>query len=134
MALNRKQMIETIRGGGSVLHNGRLIMSEDKLPSQAELASSEQEKAAAAGDIDAQIAALQAQKAALKTSEKTTASSEANSEGGGNDTIEKLMKNTRDQLLEKADEKRAQGFVVEFEESATKEVISQAILDAKKAE
>jgi hypothetical protein len=44
------------------------------------------------------------------------------------------MKHTREQLVEKAEEKRAQGYVVEFEESATKAVISQAILDAKKAE
>jgi hypothetical protein len=133
--LNLKQMRETVENGKSVLYKGRLISTVEKLPTAAELASTEEEKAAAAGDIDAQIAALQQQKAGL-TSGKKDSSSETNSDAGGSgsgdgsdDTIEELMKHTRAQLVEKAGE-----VGVEVGESDTKTQIAEAILAKQKAE
>lgn len=116
--MKREEMIAVIEGGGSVLHEGKLHTRIETLPSKASLAQSEAEKNAAAGDLDAQIAALQAQRAALKTND--------NREGGGSgadDTIEELMKHTRPQLVEKAKESG-----VEIGEQDTKQQIAEAIL------
>lgn len=60
--LSREKMVEVIRAGGSVLHNGRLITKEANLPTAASLAKTPEEKAVAVEDIDAQIAKLQDQK------------------------------------------------------------------------
>lgn len=130
MAMKLEDMRQRIQEGKSVLYKNRLITSLDKLPSAAELASTDEEKAAAAGDIDAKIAALQAQRASLSAGGKKDSSSETSSEsGGGDDTLEELMKHTRAQLVEKAGE-----VGVEVGESDTKAEISQKILDANKAE
>lgn len=120
--MKRSEMEQVIAAGGSVLHEGRLHTSVATLPSKAQMAKSDEDKAAAAGDLDAQIAALQAQRAALKTSVK--AETTGGDEGGGkDDTLEELMKHTREQLIEKARE-----LGVEIGEQDTKAQISKAIL------
>lgn len=63
--MNKKQMIDVVRGGGGVFYGGKLIRTEAGLPSDAELAKTDAEKQAAAADLDAQIVALQAQRAEL---------------------------------------------------------------------
>lgn len=63
--LTRYGMECVIRSGGAVQHNGKTITKVADLPSDAELASTDAEKAQAETDIDAQIARLQAQKAKL---------------------------------------------------------------------
>lgn len=63
--LSRKQMEETIAGGGSVLHEGRIITRMENLPSAASLARTDEEKSAAASDLESRIAALEKEKAEL---------------------------------------------------------------------
>ena len=77
--MKRNEMIAVIADGGSVLHNGRLIWSVENLPSHAELAHSEEEKAAAADDLDKQIADLLKKREALggKTGEPSSGNSGA---------------------------------------------------------
>ena len=124
--MKREEMIAVIEGGGSILHERRLHTRIETLPTKASLAQSEQEKAAAAGDLDAQIAALQAQRAALDSSGKTSTggqSSENEKDGDSDNTIEELMKHTRAELVEKAKEAGA-----EIGEQDTKQQIAEAIL------
>lgn len=60
--LTRRQMEEVIRGGGSVLHGGRLCTRIEQLPTDADLAKGNPaQEALAAQALEAQIAALQAQ-------------------------------------------------------------------------
>jgi hypothetical protein len=64
--LTRKEMQEAIEGGGSVLYNGQTLWQVAQLPSDADLATDEDSKVAAAGDLQAQIAALSASLAKLQ--------------------------------------------------------------------
>ena len=128
MPLSRQQMEETIRRGGSVLVSvggkKRLVSSVDKLPSAAELANTDEEKQAAAADLDKQIADLQAKRSGLNT---PAASSEpANNESTGEEeTLESLTKLSRADL-----EKRGQAAGVENPESyPNKEELAKAILE-----
>lgn len=114
--LSREGMEAVIKGGGSVmLPSGKLATRMDQLPSAAALAKTPAEKQAAADDLDAQIEKLQSQKAQLGAS------------AGGDDTTEELMKHTREQLVQKAEE-----LGVEFPKDATKAVIAEAILSKGK--
>jgi hypothetical protein len=65
MSMTRKQMEAAITGGGSVLHQGRIISRVADLPTEAALAQTDAEKADASTALRAQIAALQAQVAQL---------------------------------------------------------------------
>jgi hypothetical protein len=65
MSMTRKQMEAVITGGGSVLHQGRIISRVADLPTEAALAQTDAEKADASATLQAQIAALQAQVAQL---------------------------------------------------------------------
>lgn len=65
--LTRREMEAVIRGGGSVLYNGRLISKLSDLPTAAELArGNPRAEQAAAAELQAQVADLQAQLAALQ--------------------------------------------------------------------
>ncbi|MBS3915591.1 MAG: hypothetical protein KG003_13940 [Bacteroidetes bacterium] len=113
MALSRKQMEETIKGGGSVLlPSGKLATRLKQLPSAAQLAKTPEEKAQANADLEARIAKLEAEKAELAA--------------GGDDTLEELIKHSRDQLVQKAAE-----LGVEFHKDAKKAEIAEAILGVK---
>ncbi len=68
--LSREQMIATINQGRSVLFNGRLITKVENLPSKADLATTDEEKAAAEQDINAQIEKLNADKAKVSKKDK----------------------------------------------------------------
>ncbi len=68
--LTRQQMIDTINGGGSVLFSGRLVTKVENLPSPADLATTDEERAAAEADIDSQLEKLNAEKAKIAGSKK----------------------------------------------------------------
>ena len=69
--LTRHGMEKAIRSGGSVLHNGTIISSVDKLPTEAELANGDTaaEEAARAG-IEERQAALDRERAILDARRK----------------------------------------------------------------
>lgn len=69
--LNRQQMEEVIRNGGSVLHGGRVITNIAKLPSAADLATTDEEIAAA--EAEAEARAKQAEEDKAKLAEKKAA-------------------------------------------------------------
>ena len=58
-------MQRVINSGGTVLHNGAVLSKAEHLPTESQLAKTPEERAQAAKDIDAEIAALQARKAAM---------------------------------------------------------------------
>lgn len=116
-------MEDVIESGGSVLHEGKLHTSAVTLPSKAALASSEQEKAAAGSDLDAQIAELQKQRDALNKTGESVEDSNLD------DSFEELMKHKREELVERAGQMQ-----IEVAETATKAEISELILEAQKTE
>lgn len=64
--LTRDGMIEVIKAGGSVLHDGKIYSKVSDLPDEATLTEGDEQGARQAqAGIDAQIAALAAQRAAL---------------------------------------------------------------------
>jgi len=71
--LTRAEMEQVIANGGSVLHQGTLISSVDRLPSAADLAKGDPEaETAAANAMQQQIDALQEQIAKLSGGTKST--------------------------------------------------------------
>jgi len=89
--LTRDEMEAVIKGGGSVLYQGRTLSSVAQLPSVAELAQGDPDKeAAATADLQAQIAQLQQQLATLQPSAPAAKSSKKKptdpAEGDGGDT------------------------------------------------
>lgn len=68
--LTRKEMEAAIAAGGSVLYNGQTLWQAGQLPSDADLATDEDSKAAAAGDLQAQIAKLSADLAKLSPTDR----------------------------------------------------------------
>ena len=130
--MTRKELEQVVSGGGSVLHEGKLHTRIDTLPSKARMAKSDEDRAAAAGDLDAQIAALQAQRAALDAGKTAKTAAGGGDDGGGGDaddaeTTESLMKNTREKLVEIAKERK-----IEIGEQDTKAQIVEAVLTAGK--
>lgn len=73
MPMTRTEMEAVIAAGGSVLHQGRIISRVGDLPSEAALASTDEERAGAAEALHAKIAALQAQVDALSAAQSPTA-------------------------------------------------------------
>lgn len=134
--MDRKQMEAVINGGGSVLHEGKLHTSISTLPSKDALAKTDEEKAASADELDAQIEELQKRRDALgnrKTEQKqprTFPIPEADRE----QARKELGKFNREKLLIEVEETRKAGFTVEFADDANKGVIIEAILNAQKAE
>lgn len=128
--LSPQQMKEAIEGGGSVLVNNRLITRVEDLPKAEELAQTEEEKAAAAAELDAQIAELQRRREALGGQSAAASNDETGTGDAGSDTddtLEELMRHKRDDLVQKA-----QALGIEVKEEDTKTVIAGAIL-AKQA-
>lgn len=64
--LSREQMVEVIRGGGSVNYRGRIIVTEAKLPSALDLARTDEEKLAAKTNLQKQIEEQQRQLASFE--------------------------------------------------------------------
>ena len=123
-------MEQVILLGGSVLHEGKLHTRVDTLPSRAELAQTDEEKAVADADIDALIARLEAQKSknAKPAGGKSLTGGEE-TKTGDEETQEILMKLTRAELVERAKQEN-----VAHEENATKAEIVAAILTPKTSE
>lgn len=58
MPLNREQMIETVRGGGSVIYKGKLIAKEENIPGVAEFAMTDEQRSAERERLQKELAAL----------------------------------------------------------------------------
>lgn len=109
--LSRKDMEEVIKGGGSVLHDGRIITSVEDLPKPEELAETDAERAATAEDLRREIAERQDRLAALevRNSGATAGGNSPNGEtatgdqgtGGGEPDPRRaeLEKHTKDELI-----------------------------------
>ncbi len=69
--LTRAEMVDVIKGGGSVMIGGRVIDKLEDLPSAEEMAQTPEDKSAVADDIKAQMAALSARLSALEPSTDT---------------------------------------------------------------
>jgi hypothetical protein len=130
--LSREQMIERIKGGKSVLYKNRIITSVDKLPTAAQMASTDAEKEAAADDLKTQMQKMQAQLDELEAGKKDS-SVDKNSENSGagdddqTDTFKSLMKLNHEDLVTKA-KAVAKDKGIEFDPKAPKATLSRFIL------
>jgi hypothetical protein len=135
MPLKLKDMKERIESGHSVLFKGRIISSVDKLPTAAEIASTDEEKTAAADDLKAQMQKMQAQLDQLESSKKGSSSGENSETGGGDeaDTFESLMKLKHEELFARA-EPIAKEKGIELDPKTTKAELTKLILGEDTAE
>lgn len=93
--LTRKEMIATIKDGGSVLWKGTVISSVQDLPTEAEIAAftgDETHKTKAKEEITAQIEALRAQMNILEDSNGRTGGIEKNTKTENSEEVRKDVK------------------------------------------
>lgn len=130
--MDRKQMEDVINGGGSVLHEGKLITKIENLPSKAALAKTDEEKELSAKELKDQIAALQKQHDAL-TNPKGGKSAKGGEVEKETETPESLMKLGKEELVKRAEEV-AKAAKTEFDPNATKQVLVKFILSGGEVE
>lgn len=77
------EMERVIQSGGSVLYSGQIITRVEGLPSEADLAQTEEERAAVAGGLEKQVADLRKQIDKLKQPAKKGQADESEPPTGG---------------------------------------------------
>lgn len=143
MALTREQMEEVLKNGGTVLIGNKHVTSLANLPSKDVMAKTSEEKEAAAEDLKAQMADMQRRLNALQgeSGGKSDDKSEGDQLIASGDAarnreaqVKALTRKNLDDLGKIVKDMREEGYVIEFADDAKKEVIIDAIVDAKKGE